>query len=234
MAITNNNSAVSTVANALGDTTPIGGAIGVVASIFQSLGIKGSTQHLSYDVVAPLASRFQSDTYQYLNKIFGQPSFAVVAPIAGKKFVDEMQKFWGLGASLNQTIATDAIASGQRGDLGRLLWLFCIWVGTNIDQARPETFQQFMRDEFRAIFLAAYSEAGYDTNRLDPGYIAPAISVTQPYNGGSPGVTYVPGQATASPLDIGGGLTTASLGGALGIFLILGAGVYFFMSKGGH
>lgn len=133
-------------------------ALNKVAAIF-----KGKTQHPSYDAVNSVAQSLSEKWYSIFFNSYGEQGVNSIAREVRPLFLNAMKSTWGLDIPLNQTIAKDITANL---DFKRQLWLFIVWVGTNIDVNRPETFNQYVDGLFRQIFVQATSNAGFDVSTV--------------------------------------------------------------------
>lgn len=142
--------------------------ITAAVQLLKLIGIRSATQHLSYAAVQPVANKFSGEMLSVMLNAYGEAGCVRIASFVPSHFVATMKNFWGLDAAQNKTLRDDiqTVRSGSEW-LARELWLFAIWVGTNIDQNRPETFQQFMRDLFREIFETSIVDAGLDPAKAD-------------------------------------------------------------------
>lgn len=147
---------------------PVAAIIAAVPEVTKALdkvtGIfKGKTQHASFEAVNPVAESLATNLYNLIVQGYGESATGAIAREVRPLFLAQLKSTWGLDIPLNATIAKDVTANL---DLRRQLWLFIIWVGTNIDVNRPETFNQYVDSLFRLIFVQGISNAGFDTSSV--------------------------------------------------------------------
>lgn len=211
-------------------TGPIGAVIGFVTQGFKLLGIsiRGSTQHLSQAAVEPVAKQFAEKVYPVFASTYTPAQLLNIQKVTAARFVLTMGEVWGRDTSANQTIVRDLTDNaGMTGNLYRQLWLFVIWIGINIDQERPETFNTFMRDLFQTIFLQGITDAGEDAGKLAAKIQnLPEVVAAQP-DATSQSQSSIPTTTTGAGYSLG---LTGKSGGTLSTLLLLGAGA-FIISK---
>ncbi|MFA6152991.1 MAG: hypothetical protein WC716_16835 [Chitinophagaceae bacterium] len=154
---------------ALLGSNPITGIAAGVISALQSLGIsiKGKTRHLSYDQVLSSAVQFSNGVVPALRRAYTPAELSRLQLAVKVRFLNAMNERWGLGASLNQTIANDISANAFKPDeIGRQLALFVIWVGTNVDAESTTEYMQVFDAYFSEIFLRGISDAGLNISKL--------------------------------------------------------------------
>ena len=185
---------------------PGGSLISGVISFLGSLGIKGSTQHFSYDIIWPRASAWGGAADAVFRVSFSDDQMKLIYQHAQAKLLTAMQQTWGMSANMSLAIAQDV---SQHAD-GSLFALFYLWIGTNIDAAQPATLQTYMSALYPQIFLQAIEDAG-----LDPGGVINVGNVSSP----------------STPVS--GSVTTASAGysSLLVVLALLGAGLIFARRK---
>lgn len=165
---------VGTVIPGLG--TALGTILGGAVDLLKTLGIRTTTEHMSDKEVDPIARKFSGDLMTLFLRAYGKPGSHAISTFVPAHFISAMNTNWGFGQSLNEKIKLDVQTPREGTEwLTRQLWLFIIWVGTNIDKNRPETFQLYVTNLFKSIFGGAIEEAGfnpqeveYGTTKLDP------------------------------------------------------------------
>jgi len=167
--VANAPSSVQGTLTAISAGAPAAGPIGAVVSVVTSLlapFIKGSTQHLSYNQVAPIAGTLQNAILPVLISAYGAESSwsPVVAPKAAALFNQAMQNNWGLGTSQNQAIQAEISKPGET--VMQMIGFFVIWVGTNVDSSSSNSFALYFNSLFGYIFINAFMQAGYDPAKI--------------------------------------------------------------------
>jgi len=177
----------------------IGAVTGIIGDFISSLGkligIRGRTQHLSYEEVLPRAQRFEAEIRPLFVQAYGEQNFAAIARPANRNWLREMNSWWGPSPNwVTQNIRNSLVTAPQH----LYFTNFFLWVWTNVDadQARMAENERIFQALFRSVFIEAIQEAGFDPNK--------AVQVQ-------------PGSAAAS----GGGLTQAAVPVLLGIGLLL-------------
>jgi hypothetical protein len=169
--------------------TPILQAIPVIGGVLQSIAgavaslAKGKTTHFAYSEVLGVSQQGATEIFNALKTQFTDEQLMEVASFVPRHFKDAMTSTWGFGPSLNQVILNDVTQNAQGYPLGshalyRQLMNFFIWVWTNIDQHRPETFGQFAQQLFADIFVPSFQDAGL------PGVKETVTQVIQGQTGG--------------------------------------------------
>lgn len=207
---------VKTILSASG---PVGGAVSALTGVLEALGlqIKGKTQHLSYDQVNPAAQAFSRDCFGAFARGYTVSEMQSIAQQVKPLFLASMTANWGLGASLNQTIARDiAENAGIQSALARQLWLYGVWIGTNVDAESTTSYSEYMLALFPQIFLQAIANAGLSISKLKGSTAVPVLP---------PSETNPDVETEVSP--------TRSSFNVIGILAIVGALGYMFVKKGG-
>jgi hypothetical protein len=183
--------------------------IGEVTKLLISLGGRGKTKHLQWAQVNPIAQKFAGDMTVIMERAYGKDGVNKIAPFVPPHFIAAMNQFWGYPPPQNPEIAQDVQTPREEaGWLNRLLWLYYMWIGQNIDQDNPESFTQFTRDLFGQVFGSAIEDAGYSFDKV----IYTGSTVT-----GTTGMTTTTTKATVA-------------GNILMMILLIGA-VLFFIPK---
>lgn len=119
------------------------------------------TAHASYEQVRPVADSFAPAIVKAMVDAYGADAPSKISPYVAALFGSAMSDWWGLGASLNQSINTDLAA--HKDDMLRVSWLYVIWVYTNVDQdAGTDENSRIFYGLFTRIFLAGIAQAGYN------------------------------------------------------------------------
>lgn len=148
---------------------PVGAAISTVTRVLETLGlqIKGKTVHLSYDQVNPSAEAFSRDAFAAFARAYTKTERAKIAAQVAPLFLTQMSKSWGITSGLNQTIARDLSENVSMDEaLARQLWLFIIWVGTNVDAESSTSFSEYVKGLFPVIFAQAVANAELSLSKL--------------------------------------------------------------------
>lgn len=210
--------------------------IGLLASVasgaskfLQSLGLKGKTQHASFNAVTGPASAAATEIYNKFVSVYGIAQAPRVAQLMSANLLTQTNSWWGLGPSLNQQIVSDSQQNST--DLSHQLWLFFIWVYTNVDQNQSaDTNGNIASTLYNLIFITAIDQAGLDHGLFASAmtgiaYAAPPSKGTQ---GGTGGVVTPPGSGVPS---VNATPSTASIFGSLGsntLILVAVAGLVLF------
>ena len=143
---------------------PVPGS-GIIASIVSFLGglVKGKTPHASYDQVITPAQQWAVQASASFAD-FNSDEKLLIQRAVVPRFLNAMQQNWGLGASLNNSIARDIQSSNS--DITRLLTLLFVWVGTNVDSSQAATFNTYMATLYPGIFVNAVNDMGLDVHRI--------------------------------------------------------------------
>lgn len=174
---------LGTVSSVAAFAGPVGIVISAITGTLAALGIhiRGATQHLSYEEVAPQANAFNGNMTALLEKYYSPSELALAAAKVPPYFIGAMRGLWGF-SGLNEVIATDITSNFQINDaLSRQFFLFIIWIGTNVDkEIFQTTVNEYVPNLFRSIFVAAFRDAGLDTSLVEAA--APARSTGSPSN----------------------------------------------------
>jgi hypothetical protein len=210
--------------------------IGLLASVasgaskfLQSLGLKGKTQHANFSNVTGPASAAATEIYNKFVSVYGAVEAPKVAALMSQNLGTQMGNWWGLGPSLNQQILSDS--QQNSGDLSHQLWLFFLWVYTNVDQNQSaETNGNIVSTLYNLIFITAIDQDGLDHGLFASAMTGVAYSAppSKGTNGGTGGVIITPGSGAPSVNVQPSG---ASIFGSLGsntLILILIAGAVAF------
>jgi hypothetical protein len=129
-----------------------------VISFLGSLGIKGSTQHFSYDIIWPRASAWGGAADAVFRVSFSNDQMNLIYQHAQARLLTAMNQTWGMSANISGSIAQTATLHAD----GTLFALFYLWIGTNIDASQPATLQTYMSALYPQVFVGAITDAGLD------------------------------------------------------------------------